>query len=215
VPFKIREFIRLFNGDAGPGSRAVWNISKEGWQRFEFLGDRVLNLVAAELLYSCTPPCREGVMTQKMGVISNESLALIAERRGIDIDGIVPAAIGQQQVYGDAVKGGAVEACIGAIYASAGFEATRTFVREILGGEIGRYDPSANYVGRLQEHFQQLGQQIPVYGELSRTGPPHQPVFTYHVCDAGGHLIGEGTGRTTTEARQAAAKQALKLLTSS
>ena len=51
------------------------------------------------------------------------------------------------------------------------------FVRELLEGEIDRYDPSANYIGRLQEHFQQLGQPIPVYSEQSRAGPSHQPVF--------------------------------------
>jgi dsRNA-specific ribonuclease len=93
-------------------------------------------------------------MTQKMGVVSNESLAAIAERRGIDIPLLVPAAIGQQQTYGDKIRGGAIEACIGAIYIPADFEATRAFVREFLEGEIDRYDPSANFIGRLQEHFQ-------------------------------------------------------------
>lgn len=210
VSGRIGAFLRIYTPNAGPGSDGTWAVSQEEWQRFEFLGDRVLNLVAAELLYSCSPPCREGEMTRKMGVVSNESLAAIAERLGLDISLLVPAAIGRQQAYGDAVKGGALEACIGAIYASAGFEATRAFVREFLEGEINRYDPSANYIGRLQEHFQQLGQQIPSYEELSRAGPDHQPVFTYGVCDPGGHLIGTGTGRTTTEARQAAAKQALE-----
>jgi ribonuclease-3 len=211
VPEKVEGFIRLFNGDAGPGDPVVWNVSKEEWQRFEFLGDRVLNLVAAELLYSRSPPCREGEMTRKMGVVSNESLAAIAECLDLDLSLLIPSAIGRQQAYGDAVKGGAVEACIGAIYASAGFEATRAFVCEVLEGEVDRYDPSANFIGRLQEHFQQLGEPLPVYRELSRTGPPHQPVFTCGIYNAGEALLGKGTGRTTTEARQAAAKQALEV----
>ncbi|MEN6396095.1 MAG: ribonuclease III domain-containing protein, partial [Methanoregula sp.] len=161
VPLKIQEFIRLYNENAGTGSPLAWNVSKEEWQRFEFLGDRVLNLVAAEFLYLHDPSCREGVMTKKMGVVSNESLAAIAEHRGIGIPLIVPVAIGQQQAYGDAVKGGAIEACVGAMYLCAGFESARVFVRELLSGEIERYNPLTNYIGRLQERYQQQGLPLP------------------------------------------------------
>ncbi len=210
VSSKIREFIRLFNGNADQDCTAAWGISTEEWQRFEFLGDRVINLVAAELLYSHDPPCREGAMTKKMGVVSNESLAMIAERGGVDVAGIVPAVIGQQQAYGDAVRGGAVEACIGAMYACAGFEATRALVRELLAGEIERYDPSTNYIGRLQEYFQQHGQLVPLYEEIRpRSGPVHQPRFRFGVYDGNHILLGEGTGSSSTEARQAAARAAL------
>ncbi len=211
VPLKIQEFIRLYNGDAGTGTPAIWNISKDEWERFEFLGDRVLNLVAAELLFNCDPLCREGVMTQKMGVVSNESLTAIAERRGIDIPGIVPASIGQQQAYGDTVKGGAIEACVGALYFFAGFEAVRIFIREFLSGEIERYDPATNYIGRLQEYFQQRGPTVPVYEEiLPRTGPDHQLRFTFCVYDQNHTCLGKGTGASITEARQQAAKAALE-----
>jgi len=211
VPLKIREFIRLYNENTGTGSPLVWNFSKEEWQRFEFLGDRILNLVAAEFLYLHDSSCREGIMTQKMGVVSNESLAAIAEHRGIDISIIVPAAIGQQQAYGDAVKGGALEACAGAMYLCAGFEAARVFVRELLTGEIECYDPLTNYIGRLQERYQQQGLPVPVYEEiLPRQGPAHQPRFTFRVYDSTHTCLGEGTGASATEARQQAAKQALE-----
>jgi ribonuclease III len=212
VSEKIRRFIQYYNRARGTDADS-WQVSKEEWERYEFLGDRVLNLVASELLYSQSPPCREGIMSPKMGVVSNESLAAIAERRGIDINPLVPVAIGQQQAYRNNIRGGAIEACIGAIYISAGFEATRMFVQDILAGEIERFDPSKNFVGRLQEHFQQMGQEIPEYHELSRTGPDHQPMFTYSVSDAEGRLLGTGTGSSIAEAWQMAAKQALEHLT--
>lgn len=211
VPEKISAFIQFYNNDTGAGMSRVWNVSKEEWQRFEFLGDRVLNLVAAEYLYLFDPSYREGVMTQKMGVVSNESLATIAERRGIDVSRLVPASIGQQQAYGDAVRGGAMEACIGAMYFFTGFDTSRTFIRELLAGEIERYDPATNYIGRLQEYFQQRKEAVPKYDEvLPRTGPAHQPVFRFRVYDANNSCLGEGLGASISEAKQQAAKAALE-----
>jgi dsRNA-specific ribonuclease len=211
VAQKIAAFVRYYNGKTGVVSPA-WQVSKEAWQRYEFLGDRILNLAAAEVLFSVTPSADEGTMTRKMGVVANESLAAIAGRKGVDTALLIPAAIGQQQAYGDAIRGGAIEACIGAIAACAGVSAAVSLARDFLAGEIEAYDPSANYIGRLQEHFQQSGQPVPVYVERSRAGPDHQPVFTYSVSGAEGRILGTGTGSSIAEARQAAARQALLVL---
>ena len=110
VAQKIQTFVRFFNGETGLGPLS-WQVSKEAWQRYEFLGDRILNLAAAELLFSGFPASDEGEMTRKMGVVANESLAAIAEHKGVDVALLVPAAIGQQRAYGDAIRGGAIEAC--------------------------------------------------------------------------------------------------------
>ena len=211
VAQKIAAFVRYYNGKTGSASPA-WQVSKEAWQRYEFLGDRILNLAAAELLFSGNPSSDEGTMTRKMGVVANESLAAIAGHKGVDTALLVPAAIGQQQAYGDAIRGGAIEACIGAIAECAGYAAARAVARDFLAGEIEAYDPSANYIGRLQEHFQKSGLPVPVYTECSRTGPDHQPAFTYSVSDAEGRILGTGTGSSTAEARQNAAKEALQAL---
>jgi ribonuclease III len=211
VAQKIQTFVRFFNGETGLGPLS-WQVSKEAWQRYEFLGDRILNLAAAELLFSGFPASDEGEMTRKMGVVANESLAAIAEHKGVDVALLVPAAIGQQRAYGDAIRGGAIEACIGAISDCAGFGEARAVARDFLSGEIEQYDPSANAIGRLQEYFQQRGQVIPEYREVSRTGPDHQPAFTYSVSDAEGRLLGMGTGSSLAEARQNAAKEAIVFL---
>jgi ribonuclease III len=211
VAQKIATFVRYYNGKTGAVSPS-WQVSKEAWQRYEFLGDRILNLAAAGLLFSDTPSSDEGTMTRKMGVVANESLAAIAGRKCVDTALLIPAAIGQQHAYGDAIRGGAIEACIGAISDCAGFSAALSVARDFLAGEIEAYDPSANYIGRLQEHFQQTGQPVPVYAECSRTGPDHQPDFTYSVSDAEGRILGTGTGSSTAEARQNAAKEALGAL---
>ncbi len=140
---KIGEFIKFFNAgspDPNPLSEK-WNISNNEWQRFEFLGDRVLNLVAAGYLYHDAPAEQEGVLTKRMGVVSNESLAEIIERRGFDVSRLIPDSIGRQKTYGERVKGGALEAFIGALYEIAGFEGTKKCVLILLSEDIEHYNP--------------------------------------------------------------------------
>jgi dsRNA-specific ribonuclease len=90
---KFGEFIKIINSDFfDPDFQSEkWNISNDEWQRYEFLGDRVLNLVVADYLYHQSPSNREGEMTREgqmtkmMGVVSNESLTVIIERNGFDV----------------------------------------------------------------------------------------------------------------------------------
>jgi len=105
------EFIKIFNSDSSdPDFQSEkWNISKEEWQRYEFLGDRVLNLVAADYLYHEAPSKREGEMTKMMGVVSNELLTGIIERNGFDVALVIPKTIGPQQTCGERITGGALE----------------------------------------------------------------------------------------------------------
>jgi dsRNA-specific ribonuclease len=154
---KIVGFIKIFNADSFyPDLQSgKWNVSKEEWQRYEFLGDRVLDLVASDFLFHQSHSKREGKvtsegeMTRMMGVVSNESLSGMIECQGIDIALLIPESIGQQQTYGERVKGGALEAFFGTLYEIVGFEVTRTVILSILSEEIEKYDPATNYIGRL------------------------------------------------------------------
>jgi len=213
---KLRTFINIFNSASSvPDPQSgKWNILNDEWQRYEFLGDRVLNLIAADSLYHHTPSKREGEMTKMMGVVSNESLAEIIESNDIDVSLLIPETIGQQKTYGERVKGGALEAFFGALYEIVGFEGTRLFILTILSDEIDRYNPANNFIGSLQEWHQQHGLPVPEYHEIpeKRGGPPHSPQFTYRVYTEDGSFLGEGTGRNATEAKQVAAKRALEKL---
>lgn len=209
---KIREFIKIFNADSSdPGLQSViWNISKVEWQRYEFLGDRVLNLVAADYLYHHSPSKREGEMTKMMGVVSNESLTGIIERNDFDIALLIPETIGRQQTYGERVKGGALEAFIGALYEIVGSEVTHTFVLNFLSVEIEQYDPTQNAKGILQEFFQKKDKStVPEYREALKKGSDHKPVFTCQVYFRN-EFFGEGTGESKQQAEQEAAKRALE-----
>lgn len=207
---KIGECITFFNAgspDPNPLSEN-WYISNDEWQRYEFLGDRVLNLVAADYLYHDAPAEQEGVLTKRMGVVSNESLAEIIERRGFDVSRLIPDSIGGQKTYGARVKGGALEAFIGALYEFAGFEWTKKCVLSLLSEDIEHYDPEKNYIGLLQEWCQKRGERPPTYKETCRTGPDHRPHFTVMVSIADGRVF-EGSGASLPDARQDAAMRAL------
>lgn len=208
---KLGEFIKIFNSDSSDPciQPEKWNISNDEWQRYEFLGDRVLNLVAADYLYHHAPLKREGEMTKKMGVVSNESLTGIIDRNGIDIALLIPESIGQQQTYGERVKGGALEAFIGALYEILGFTWTRRFTLTILAEEIERYDPAKNSIGNLQEWCQKRSEPLPVYDEDSRTGTDNYPLFSVRVHIPDGRTF-KGSGRSLSDARQNAAKNALE-----
>jgi ribonuclease-3 len=211
---KIAGFIKFFNADSSypdlPSEK--WNVSKEEWQRYEFLGDRVLNLIAADYQYHHAPSKCEGEMTKMMGVVSNESLAGIIERKGIDITLLIPETIGQQQTYGERIKGGALEAFIGALYEIVGFEVTRTIVLNTLVDEIEQYNPDRNAKGILQEFFQKKDKSaVPEYRESMKKGSDHKPVFTCQVFFKN-DLLGVGVGESKQQAEQAAAKMALDIL---
>ncbi len=96
-------FIRQYNATRGDPSLDRWDISKEDWERYEFLGDRIVNLLVARMLFSRRDPALdEGEMTKVLGdVVSNRSLDTLA--RKICPQGfarLIPPAIGEQNSYG-------------------------------------------------------------------------------------------------------------------
>jgi ribonuclease-3 len=207
----INAFVTRFNAAYGIPETDRWGITKEDWQRYEFLGDRILNLVVAQTLLT-RRDCilDEGEMTKMLGaVVSNESLSALATR--IDPLGfaqLIPVSIGEQNSYGKRITGGAFEAFIGALYCEVGLDDVAHFINTIMAESLNHYDPQNNAVGILQEYFQKKEQSLPVYREIERTGPDHKPVFTYQVL-YNSEVLGEGTGETARQAKQAAAKRAL------
>ena len=92
-------------------------------------------------------------MTKMMGVVSNDSLAEIAKRCGIDDTSLIPQQIGQQKAYGDTIKGGAIEACIGAMYAYHRVRGNIHLSTSIDGRRNRPLRSAKNYIGRLQEQY--------------------------------------------------------------
>lgn len=203
--FEDRDLLEraLTHSSVGDGARKVRHN-----ERLEFLGDRVLNLLAAERLLALDPDAKEGVLSPRLAALVNgKACARVARRIGL-----APAMrlsgsatkIGARE--SDGVLGDACEALMAALYIDGGLEAARTFFNMAWQEE---FDTPANARGgdpktRLQEWAQALGLPLPGYVVVKRTGPAHAPLFTVAVTILG-HDPEQGEGRSRQEAEKAAA----------
>ncbi len=209
----IELFITRFNAGHGSPVTAPWDVSKEDWQRYEFLGDRVLELVVAQALFRRKPFAKEGDLTRSLaGIVSNRSLAGFMRRRCPAAGRrLIPESIGKQGTCGDRIPAGAFEAFIGALYCERGFEPVSVFLTSILEECLADDEPDRNAIGILQEYWQKHGGPLPVYREVSRNGPDHRPFFVVSATTPDGRST-EGSGASLPEARREAALKALDTL---
>ncbi len=211
----IDTFVTRFNASYGIPGTDRWDITKEDWQRYEFLGDRVLSLIVAQSLFTQRDTMLdEGSMTKILSaMVSNRALDAMTRRHEMRaFTRLIPKSIGEQNTYGERVTGGAFEAFIGALYCEVGLDDVAFFVNAIMKDSLMSYNPGQNAKGILQEYFQKKDRSdVPEYRETIRTGPDHKPIFTCQVFFRN-DLLGEGSGETKQLAEQAAARRALETL---
>ena len=185
-------------------------------QRLEFLGDRVLGLVMAEALLLADRGATEGQLAPRFNaLVRKETCADVA--RAIGLGDVLRLGRSEMLSGGrkkDALLGDALEAVIAAVYRDAGFDAARTVVLRLWGDRVHRVDPDArDPKTALQEWAQARGLPPPAYDEITREGPPHQPVFTIAARLASGESA-QATAGSKREAQQSAARALLARLES-
>jgi ribonuclease III len=207
----IDTFVSRFNAVYGTPASARWDISKEDWQRYAFLGDRVLNLIVVQSLFTR----REGALTKGRmtrilsHVVSNRALDSLSKTLDPAVfSRLIPASVGGQETYGERITGGAFEAFIGALYCEVGLDDVSYFVMTILSDAISSSDPDRNAIGKLQEYFQKKYRALPTYRQMKRSGPDHKPVYIFQVL-FNNEILGEGSGESIRLAQQDAAQKAL------
>ena len=181
-------------------------------ERLEFLGDRVLNLLAAERLMAIYPEEREGELSKRMhGLINREACADVA--RGIGLPPAIRLAGGESKAGGrdnPTILGDACEALLAALYLDAGLERTREVFAAIWAPQFEAVQTAgvANPKSELQEWAAAEGLPQPRYEVIDRSGPDHAPLFT--VTAAVGALAPvQAQGRSRQEAEKAAAQALL------
>jgi len=207
----IDTFITRFNAAYGTPGAERWDITMDDWERYEFLGDRVLSLVVAQTLFTQrSAVLDEGEMTRILnGVVSNRALDLVSrQHEKKTFTRLIPAAIGEQNTYGERVTGGAFEAFIGALYCEVGLDDVAYFINTIMKDALDSCNPHENVIGTLQEYFQKENKSLPRYEELSRNGPSHKPLFSVRVTLDDGRTF-DGSGFSLSDARKDAAAKAL------
>jgi len=182
--------------------------SPENNERLEFLGDRVLGLVIAELLVELHPVADEGELAKRFnGLVRREACAKVA--RAIELGQYLYLGSGQDGQDGrdnTSILGDACEALLGAIFLDQGFGAAREVIRTqwaplLKAQEDAVRDPKS----ALQEWAQGRGLALPRYDVVSATGPDHAPEFTIRVF-IDGMEPAEAAGRSKRIAEQAAAE---------
>jgi ribonuclease-3 len=183
-------------------------------EQLEFLGDRILGFVIAEMLVQAFPNDNEGTLALRLNaLVRGEACARVAEACGIDRALVLAPseerAGGRQK---GAILGDACEAVIAALYLDGGISAARAFVVRywqplMLEVQGDLRDPK----NVLQEWAQGRKHGMPVYRVTKREGPDHAPRFTVEVT-VRGQDPGAGEGNSLRAAEQAAARDLLQRL---
>jgi ribonuclease-3 len=179
----------------------------DSYQRLEFLGDHVLGLIVSDMLYRAYPRADEGELSKRLAdLVRKESCADVAKSLGL-LDDIKLGAVGagagarlRKSVLGDIC-----EAVIGAIFLDGGYGVAVQFVeRNWIERMRKPRRPLRDPKTVLQEWAQGKGLPTPVYREVERTGPHHDPQFRVAV-DLPGLDPAEGVGGSKRAAEKVAA----------
>lgn len=191
--------------------------STDNNQRLEFLGDAIIGLVLAEMLYQDTRDLEEGEMTRRRAMLICGPV-LVEIARDLQLSDHLLLGDSENTDTGrnrPSTLEDAVEAIIGAVYLDGGLRQAREVVARLYGPieeRISDLTESHNPKGRLQEITQAaMRQDVVAYRLVDILGQaPHQE---FHVeVSVDGKPMGSGTGRTKKKAEEEAARQALERL---
>lgn len=194
---------------------AAAEAGREGsYERLEFLGDAVLQLVVTHYLFEAYPDLAEGKMAKvRAAVVDARTLAALGREFGVGE--AVALGHGEEQTGGrekDSILADVVEALLGAIYLDRGYAAARKVILHHWKRLVDRRAATPgrrDYKTRLQEMLAARGTR-PRY-TVEETGPDHAKQFIAEVSD-GDRRLGSGTGTSKKRAEQEAARDAMRRL---
>ena len=192
--FKNKQLLRQALTHSSYSSRL-----SENYERLEFLGDRVLGLTIAALLYRMFPNEPEGSLSQRhTGLVNKDCVSETARRLGLDRFVIVA---NEEIRENENVLCDVCEAVIGAIFIDAGCEQAVEFVNEHWKELIDKnVAPPKDAKTQLQEVAHVKGHGAPVYKMVGRTGSEHEPTFFISVSLKGVEdAVGEGRNKKLAE----------------
>ncbi len=192
------------------------SVRGEDYQRLEFLGDAVLGLLLAEMLYIQYPDWDEGALSQLRSRLAGQDV--LADRaRMLGIGNFILLGRGEEQTAGrekDSILADVLEALIAAIYRDTGLQAASTLVVRLfkeLAAAPERLVLGRDSKSELQEYLSSHCCPLPEYRLIEESGPPHDRLFVFQIM-VGDTVAGVGQGKSKKIAQQAAAAEALETL---
>ena len=203
--------INLYKTAFSHSSYANEHKAKNDYERLEFLGDAVLDLVVADYLYS-NHKDSEGEMTKVRASYVCEN-ANYCYAKGLNLDDYILVGNGEgKEGLKKAIVADIFEALMGAIYIDLGYATVRRVILNVILPYINNPDITffSDYKSSLQEMVQ-TEQKSLEYNLVKEEGPAHNKTFTTEVI-IDGIVYGRGIGSSKKEAEQEAAKQAIDKL---
>lgn len=182
------------------------------YERIEFIGDGVLDLVVADLVYKNHPTMDQGLMSKlRSSLVKREALANYARKYGF---GEAILLGNGEKINGgsnlDKILEDVFESFIGAVYLDQGFDRVYTLIKDIFINDVINYslDELTDYKSRLQEYVQADTRDCVTYRVIKETGSSQDKNFVVEVGWEG-NVWGVGSGQSKKKAEQNAAKDAL------
>ena len=183
----------------------------DDYERLEFLGDAVLELVSSEFLFRENVNMTEGQLTRlRASMVCEQALAYCAREFGLE--DYILLGKGEEMTGGrtkDSIISDVMEAIIGALYVDNGMEEAKAYIHRFVLSDLEHKQLFYDAKTILQERIQQKNQGTLHYELIREEGPDHDKMFVVEA-KIDDKTIGAGQGRTKKAAEQQAAYEALK-----
>ena len=185
----------------------------KNYERLEFLGDAVLELVSSEFLFAANPDMPEGQLTRtRASMVCEPALAYCA--RELELERYIRLGKGEEMTGGrhrDSIISDVMEAVIGSLYLDGGFIVAHDFIHKFILSDLE--DKILFYDAKtvLQEMVQETKDGTLSYELISEEGPDHNKMFKVEA-HINGKALTQGCGRTKKAAEQQAAYEAILYL---
>lgn len=207
--FKDRALIRMALTHSSYANEQKIN-KQPDYERLEFLGDSVLEMVSSTYLYNNYPDKKEGQMTKmRASMVCEQALAFCA--RDFELEKYILLGKGEESTGGrhrDSIISDVMEAVIGAIYIDGGIEYAKKHIDKFILNDLENKQIFVDAKSVLQELVQKDSTKTLSYEICGESGPEHDKIFKSRVL-INGEILGEGEGHTKKAAEQQAAYQAV------
>lgn len=183
------------------------------YERLEFLGDAVLEMVSSEFLFNTNPDMPEGELSKtRASMVCESSLAMCA--KDLEIGKFLRLGKGEESTGGRdraSITSDVMEAIIGAIFLDGGIEPAKSHIYKFILSDLEDKMLFSDSKSKLQELVQGKLKKQFSYNLIGESGPEHDKIFKVEV-EMDGKILGAGQGRTKKAAEQQAAYEALLYL---
>lgn len=208
LDYKFRNPLLLQEAVSHPSLRGNSSFSGKDYERLEFLGDAVVNLIIAQILYTKFPDVNEGDLAKMRAYLISRDF-MVQKAKELNLGEHIIMAFGEESSGGRENSNNlenVLEAIIGAIYLDGGIDVVSKLVEKLWGKIDINTISESNPKSTLQELLQDKKMPTPIYEVVEREGEVHAPTFKV-MLKIDDDIIEYGYGTTIKAAEKEAANK--------